>query len=286
MTKAIDVRPASGSFAGEVVGADLACAEDFAPVHRAFLDHGVIVIRDQPLTPEAQIAFSGRFGPLMGRRPSMSDKALMPGHPEITILSNRKENGEYVGLADAGQYWHSDLDFEEKPNAGTIVHAIEVPPERGDTLFADLERAYATLPDALKRRVESKRAAHTFAKHYHDVMAQGSKRTPLTPEQIAALKTTYHPIVRTHPDTGRKALFVNPGHTTCIEDMDTAESDELLDALFAHSLTPDNIYRHQWRVGDTVVWDNRRVMHHAETYDADRYTRHMHRTCIHGDRPF
>ena len=286
MTRATKVGSASGSFAGEISGADLTSAEDFECVHDAFLDHGVIVIRGQPLSPAVQIAFSARFGPLMGRRPSMSDKALMPGHPEITILSNRKVDGDYVGLADAGQYWHSDLDFEECPNAATIVHAVEVPPERGDTLFADLERAYATLPDELKRRVEGKRAAHTFAKHYHEVMAKGSKRTPLTPEQVAALKTTFHPIVRTHPETGRKALFINPGHTTCVEDMDSAESTGLLDALFAHCLTPENIYRHRWQVGDTVAWDNRRVMHHAESYDAERYIRHMHRTCIHGDRPY
>jgi taurine dioxygenase len=286
MTIAIEVRQIAGSFAGEVLGADLEREEDFAAVHGAFLDHGVIVVRDQPLSPEAQIAFSGRFGPLMGRRPSMSDKALMPGHPEIVILSNRKKNGDYVGLSDAGRYWHSDLCFEENPNLGTILHAVEVPPEGGDTLFADLERAYATLPDAMKRRIEGKRAAHTFAKHYHEVMAQGSKRKPLTPEQVAALKVTLHPIVRTHPDTGRKALFVNPGHTTCVEGMDETESRDLLDALYAHSVKPDNVYRHEWRVGDTVAWDNRRIMHQAEPYDMDRYTRHMHRTCIHGDRPF
>jgi taurine dioxygenase len=282
----IDVGRIDGSFAGEVLGADLEREADFAAVHRAFLDHGVIVVRDRPLSPEAQIAFSGRFGPLMGRRPSMSDKALMPGHPEITILSNRKRNGEAMGLADAGRYWHSDLCFEENPNLGTILHAVEVPPEGGDTLFADLELAYATLPDAVKRRIEGRRAAHTFAKHYREVMAQGSNRTPLTPEQVAALKTTWHPIVRIHPETGRKALYVNPGHTTCVEGMDEAESAALLDSLYAHSVRPEHIYRHKWRVGDTVAWDNRRVMHNAQGYDMARYTRHMHRTCIHGDRPF
>jgi taurine dioxygenase len=282
----IDVRRIDGSFAGEVLGADLEREADFAAVHRAFLDHGVIVARDRPLSPEAQIAFSARFGPLMGRRPSMSDKALMPGHPEITILSNRKRNGEAVGLADAGRYWHSDLCFEENPNLGTILHAVEVPPEGGDTLFADLALAYETLPDDVKRRIEGRRAAHTFAKHYRDVMAQGSKRTPLTPEQVAALKTTWHPIVRTHPETGRKALYVNPGHTTCVEGMNEVESTALLDLLYAHSVRPEHVYRHTWRVGDTVAWDNRRVMHNAQGYDMARYTRHMHRTCVHGDRPF
>lgn len=284
---AVDVRRMPDGFAGEVIGADLSRADDFEPVHQAFLDHGVIVIRDQALSPPDQIAFSRRFGPLMGRRPSMSDRVLMPGHPEIVILSNRKkESGENVGIADAGRYWHSDLDFEEEPNLGTVLHAIEVPPEGGDTLFCDLEMACATLPDAMKARVAGKRAAHTFAKHYRDVMAQGSTRIPLTDEQVAALKTTYHPIVRTHPETGRKVLFINPGHTTVVEGMDEAESEALLNALYAHCLQPDFIYRHRWRAGDTVLWDNRRVMHRAEPYDMGRYTRHIHRTSIHGDRPF
>jgi taurine dioxygenase len=283
---AIEVRGMPGGFAGEVLGADLTRAEDFEAVHQAFLDHGVIVVREQPLSPETLIAFSGRFGPLMGRRPSMSDKVLMPGHPEIVILSNRKKNGENVGIADAGRYWHSDLDFEESPNLGTVLHAIEVPPEGGDTLFCDLEAAYATLPDAMQKRIAGLRAAHTFAKHYREVIAQGSKRIPLTEEQIAALKTTHHPIVRTHPETGRKVLFVNPGHTTVVEGMDEADSASLLQALYDHSLQPERIYRHRWRTGDTVLWDNRRVMHHAEPYDMARYTRHIHRTSIHGDRPF
>ena len=114
-------------------------------MRQAFLDQGVIVMRDQPLAPEAQIAFAARFGPLMGRRPSMSEKALMPGHPEIVILSNRRKNGEYVGLSDAGRYWHSDLCFEEKPNLATVLHAVEVPT---NTLFTwqSPQVAWACLP--------------------------------------------------------------------------------------------------------------------------------------------
>ncbi|MBT5110839.1 MAG: TauD/TfdA family dioxygenase [Rhodospirillaceae bacterium] len=286
---AIEVRRVAGGFAAEVLGADPARDADFPDIHRAFLDHGVIVIRAQaqtPLAPEAQIAFSGRFGPLMGRRPSTPDKVLMPGHPEIILLSNRRVKGEKVGISDAGRYWHSDLCFEEKPNLGTVVHAVEIPPEGGDTLFADLEGAYAALPDDLKARIEGKRAAHTFRKHYLEVMAEGSDRPPLTPEQIDALAETYHPIARTHPETGRKTLFINPGHTTHVEGLGAAESRDLLDALYAVCLAPEHIYRHKWRVGDTVVWDNRRVMHNAEPYDMARYTRHMHRCSIHGDKPF
>ncbi len=283
---AIKVRHPGEGFAAEVVGADPGRAEDFEAIHRAFLDHGVILIRDHPLSPDAQLHFSRRFGPLMGRRPSTPDKVLMPGEPEIVVLSNRVVNGENVGITDAGRYWHSDLCFEEEPNLGTIVHAIEVPPTGGDTLFADLEQACRTLPVTIKKRIEGKRAAHTFRKHYLEVMAEGSPRPPLTPKQLAALKETYHPIIRTHPETGRKTLFINPGHTTHIEDMDEAASRDLLHELFEHCLQPDFIYRHQWRVGDTVIWDNRRVMHNAEPYDMERYTRHMHRTCIHGDRPF
>jgi len=285
-SQAIEVQHGPSGFAGEILGADPERDIDFEAIHRAFLDHGVIVIRDHPLMPEAQLAFSRHFGPLMGRRPSTPDKVLMPGQSEIVVLSNRKKDGENVGITDAGRYWHSDLCFEEEPNLGTIVHAIEIPPEGGDTLFADLEQAYSTLPGDLKRRIEGKRAAHTFRKHYLEIMAEGSPRPLLTPEQFTALNETYHPIARTHPDTGHKTLFINPGHTTHIEGMDEAESQELLDALFEHCLRPEFIYRHKWQVGDTVVWDNRRMMHNAEPYDMTRYTRHMHRTCIHGDRPF
>ena len=116
--------------------------------------------------------------------------------------------------------------------------------------------------------------------------ARGGAKMATRPGHEGEIPFTYHPIVRTHPETGRKSLFVNPGHTTKIEDMDQGESRKLLNALFEHSLQPKFIYRHKWQAGDTVVWDNRRVMHNAETYDMERYTRHMHRSCIHGDRPF
>jgi taurine dioxygenase len=283
----IEIRPVDGCFAAEVLGADIGANDDatFAAVRTALLDHGVIVIRDQTLPPEIQVAFSRRFGTVEGRRPSASDGVLMKGLPEITLLSNRREKGELIGNADAGRYWHSDQSFQEKPNLATLVYALEIPDEGGDTLFADLVGAYETLPKATRRRIEGRRAAHTFAKHYHAIMAQGSTRPPLTPEQLAELKEMWHPVVRTLPETGRKSLFINPGHTTRIEGMDEAESRDLLEDLFAHCLRPENVYRHQWRLGDAVFWDNRAVMHKAETYDMTRYTRHMHRTSIHGDRP-
>jgi len=282
----LEVRKVARGFAGEVTGADLSREEDFAPVYQAFLDYGVVAVRGGPLAPAAQIAFAKRFGPLMGRRPSMPNKVLMPGHPEIILLSNRREKGQKIGISDAGRYWHSDLCFEEKPNLSTVVHAVEIPPIGGDTLFADLEMAYTALPEALKLRIEGKRAAHTFKKHYLEVMAEGSDRPPLTPEQFENLAETYHPIARTHPETGRKTLFINPGHTTHVEGLDAEESSELLETLYEYCLRPANIYRHVWSVGDTVVWDNRRVMHNAEPYDMGLYTRHMHRCSIHGDAPF
>jgi len=283
----IEIRPVAGSFAAEVLGADLAANDDatFAAVRKALFDHGVIVLRDQELPPEAQVAFSRRFGTVEGRRPSASDKVLMKGLPEITLLSNRRENGALIGNADAGRYWHSDQSFQEKPNLATLVYAVEIPEEGGDTLFADLVGAFETLPAALGRRIEGRRAAHTFAKHYHAIMARGSTRPPLTPEQLAELKEIWHPVVRTLPESGRKSLFINPGHTTRIGGMDEAESLALLDKLFAHCLRPENVYRHRWRLRDAVFWDNRAVMHKAETYDMSRYTRHMYRTSIHGDVP-
>mgnify|MGYP003310773022 CR=1 FL=1 len=243
-------------------------------------------MRRHNMTPEAQLTFSRRFGPLMGRRPSTPEKVLMPGLPEIVVLSNRKVNGKTVGITDAGRYWHSDLCFEEAPNMATILHAIEVPPEGGDTLFADLRQAYETLPEALKVRIEDKRAAHTFRKHYLEVMAAGSPRPPLTKEQFEALALNYHPIVRTHPETGRKALYIsNAEMVPHFEGMTEAESRPLLDFLYANSPKPDRSYRHIWQPGDVVMWDKRCTMHYAVHDYGDESERVMYRVTIAGDRP-
>jgi taurine dioxygenase len=268
----------------EIVGLDLARPLDdeaFAAVRRAFLDsEGVLVLRDQKITPEQHIAFSRRFGPLMIH---VLRQFLLDGHPEILLVSNVIENGKPIGLGDAGRYWHSDLSYAAEPSLGSLLHAREIPPEGGDTSFANLYAAYDALPADIKRRIDGKRAVHSYRKSY-DRLEGSSWRPPLTASQKEEVQEVTHPVVRTHPGTGRKALFVNEGFTSHIIDLPEAESDELLRILFAHSTEPRFIYRHRWQEHDLVFWDNRCAIHLAHGCPPE-LRRHMHRTTVKGDLP-
>ncbi|MDA0575569.1 TauD/TfdA dioxygenase family protein [Burkholderia gladioli] len=276
--------PFDGALGAEIVGLDLSRPigeDDFARIHRAHLDHHVVVFRDQRITPEEHVAFSARFGPL--QRHVLAQFAL-PGHPEVLIVSNILENGQPIGLGDAGHFWHSDLSYKEKPSLGSLLHAQELPAEGGDTLFANMHLAWDALPEALKREVEGRRAEHTYLARYAELQARSPWRPNLTPEQIAQVKAVDHPIVRTHPETGRRALFVSEHFTTRIVGLPEDESRALLDELFAHSVRDEFVYRHQWREHDLVFWDNRSLMHLAAG-TPDHLRRKLYRTTIEGDAP-
>ena len=280
-----EIRPLSGQFGVEVIGLDLGQAlpiEDFDTVRRAWFEAGIMVFRDQNLTPEQQVAFSRRFGPLIIH---VMDQFLLPDHPEILLISNRKRaDGTAVGFEDAGRYWHSDISYADQPALGSLLYAVEIPPEKGDTMFADMRRALETLPEETRRRISGRRARHSFTRNYRQKETIDGGRPTISDDQKSRLADVDHPIVRTVEDTGRETLFVNPGFTFAIEDMDAADSDALLSELFAHSTKPEFVYVHQWRPHDLLCWDNRSVMHHATLYDA-AHTRHMHRTTIQGSRP-
>nr|WP_254228719.1 TauD/TfdA family dioxygenase [Burkholderia gladioli] len=276
--------PFDGALGAEIVGLDLSRPigeDDFARIHRAHLDHHVVVFRDQRITPDEHVAFSARFGPL--QRHVLAQFAL-PGHPEVLIVSNILENGQPIGLGDAGHFWHSDLSYKEKPSLGSLLHAQELPAEGGDTLFANMHLAWDALPEALKREVEGRRAEHTYLARYAELQARSPWRPNLTPEQIAQVKAVDHPIVRTHPETGRRALFVSEHFTTRIVGLPEDESRALLDELFAHSVRDEFVYRHQWREYDLVFWDNRSLMHLAAG-TPDHLRRKLYRTTIEGDAP-
>jgi len=280
-----EIRPFDAVVGAEVVGIDLARPlnpADFARVHQAHLDYGVLVFRDQQLTPEQHIAFSRRFGELQIH---VLRQFLLANHPEIFIISNIVENGEPVGLADAGKYWHSDLSYKEIPSLGSMLHAQELPAEGGDTLFASQQAAYEALSQEVKQTLAGQRAAHSYLARYDDEVFAGIRRPTLTPEQIAEVKPAIHPVVRTHPETGRKGLFVNENFTTHILDIPEDESRQILAELFAHSARPEFIYRHQWQPHDLVFWDNRALIHLA-TGCPTHLRRRMHRTTIQGDVPF
>ncbi|MBA1275914.1 TauD/TfdA dioxygenase family protein [Stutzerimonas azotifigens] len=284
-SQAFEVRPFDAPLGAEIIGLDLSqplTDEDFARIHRAHLNHGLLVFRDQRITPEQQIAFSRRFGPLQIH---VLKQFLLAGHPEIFIISNVVENGQPVGLADAGKYWHSDLSYKELPSLGSMLLAQELPEKGGDTLFASQQLAYETLPPHLRQAIEGKRAAHSYTARYADEVFSGVRRPTLTAAQLAEVQAVVHPVVRTHPETGRKGLFVNENFTTHILDIPEDESRQILAELFAHSARPEFIYRHQWEPHDLVFWDNR-VLIHLATGCPPHLRRRMHRTTIQGDAPF
>lgn len=276
---AIEVCPMTEwGFFAEILGADLRRHGDdaqFAAIKAAHLAHGVIVVRDQDLTPDQQIAFSRRFGDLAIH---VLEDQLLPGYPEILLVTNRKENGRYIGIPDLGRAWHTDMSYQEKPALGSFLYALEVPADgSGDTLFADCTAAYEALPADMRRRLDGLKVAHVY-NHSH-------RNFSLSDRQRDRLPGAVHPLVRTHPETGRKALYLGRQLAKYIVGMDEDESVTLLDELHEHCTNDAFVHRHKWRRGDLVFWDNRCTMHAAQPYDDQRYTRHMHRTTVQGDRP-
>jgi len=280
-----EVRPFAAKVGAEIVGLDLSRPlndADFARVHQAHLDHHVVVFRDQQITPQQQIDFSRRFGILQIH---VLKQFLLANHPEILIVSNIVEDGQPIGLGDAGKYWHSDLSYEELPSLGSMLHAQELPSEGGDTLFADMHLAYDTLPQHLRDAVEGRSAVHNYTARYSEGDNAASWRPKLTPEQLAQVVEVTHPIVRTHPENGRKALFVSEGFTTRIVGLPEDESRALLNEIYAHSVRPEHVYRHQWQPHDLVFWDNRSLIHLAAGCPP-QLRRKLFRTTIQGDAPF
>jgi taurine dioxygenase len=280
----IEVRRFDAPLGAEVIGLDLSAPlgdADFARIHRAHLDHHVLVFRDQRITPRQQIDFSRRFGPLQVH---VLHQFLLREHPEILVVSNIVENGQPIGLGDAGHYWHSDLSYKERPSLGSMLHAQELPAEGGDTLFANMHLAWDTLAAPLRQAVEGRRAEHSYLAKYEELRRRSPWRPKLSDAQVAQVKPVEHPIVRTHPETGRKALFVSEHFTTRVVGLPEDESRDLLAQLFAHSVRPEHVYRHRWQPNDMVFWDNRSLMHLAAGCPEDQ-RRRLNRTTIEGDVP-
>ncbi|TFW20649.1 TauD/TfdA dioxygenase family protein [Duganella callida] len=269
----------------EVIGLDLnrpLSQRDFQRIHKAHLDHHLLVFRGQRISPQQQVDFSRRFGPLQIH---VLRNFQLPSHPEVLIISNIIEDGKPVGLGDAGHFWHSDLSYKEAPSLGSMLHAQELPAEGGDTLFANMHLAHDTLPAALRNAVQGLRAEHSYLAQYEELRRRSPFRPALTQAQIDEVRPVLHPVVRTHPETGRKALFVSEHFTTRIVGLAEAESRALLAELFAHSVKPEHVYRHRWQPHDMVFWDNRSLMHLAAG-TPDHLRRKLYRTTIEGDVPF
>ncbi len=284
----LDIRPCCDAPLGaEIAGIDLAEPIDEATFHQidqAYAQHGVIFFRDQHLTPKQHLAFTRRFGDL---DPSPHTPYALPGYPDILRVTNIREQGRNIGLADAGLTWHTDMSWREIPPRGSTLYAIEVP-ERdgqplGDTVFASAAAAYETLPEEMKARLEGLIAIHQYAaKHAYRAQVSLSDRQDL--------KRTYpdvhHPVVRTHPMTGRRCLYVVPGECMGIVGMPDDEALPLLEALAERIIQPTFQYRHQWRVGDLIIWDNCLVQHLAIRDYEWPQRRLMYRTTIAGTPTF
>lgn len=278
----IDITPRESGFGAVATGVCLAeplTEADAATLLDAWARHGVLVFPNQPLELEALEAFTlalGDFG---------DDPFIAPMQDHPNVLEVRREPDEKAGNFGAG--WHSDWSFQACPPSGTILHSKIIPPVGGDTLYADTHRAWEALSSTMQSMLEGLRAIHSAALPYGP-KGIFSKDTEHRSMQILvseeAEKTEIHPLVRTHPVTGRKALFVNPVYTVAIEGLEPAENYTILKFLYDHMTQDEFVYRHQWQPDMLVLWDNRSLLHYAEGgYDGHR--RLLHRTTLAGDRP-
>jgi taurine dioxygenase/putative 2-oxoglutarate oxygenase len=277
----IALRPIKDRFGAEIVGIDPGLDVDdatFRAVEDAWYGHNMLLFRGVKMTPEQHIAFTRRLGPLHIMTPPQYN---LPGHPEIFVVANVEEMGKPVGMRRVGLGWHTDGEDKKIPNAGSFLYALQVPPEGGDTMFADMYGAWAALPERLKRQVEGRRARYSRIAMHH---VHYPYEPPLTDTQKAERPDVFHPIARTHPRTGRKALYI--GRWACdIEGLPADEGRALIEELQDFAAQPQFVYRHSWRVGDAVLWDNRCTLHCATGFDDTKYTRHMHRTTLEGEVP-
>jgi len=281
----LSVHPCSPHVGAEIGGIDITGIDDAtaARIKALLCERGVVVIRNQRLEPPARLKdYCHRFGEL-----GLHHQFTLDGHPEIIKLSNIIENGVPFGLKDAGHHWHSDLSYSEIPEFGAVLYAREIPAPRangetvGDTLFANAQVAYDRLDDAMKQRLAGLRACFSPSK-----VKTGSARSILPDEERKKLGEVFHPVVRTHPVTGRKGIYVNPGHTRYIAGLPKEESDALLALLYKQVQQPDLIYRHHWQVGDVIMWDNCTVQHNAVPDYALPQRRLILRSTIKGTVPF
>jgi taurine dioxygenase len=278
----------SGDACGAEILFDLSSELDertFAEIEQAFHDNTVIYFRGQQLSNERHIAFSRRFGEL---EIHVLKRFLLPDHAEIMLISNVKdENGENIGLADAGFTWHTDVSYLKRPSRCTLLYAKEVPyrdgKALGDTLFTNTIAAYEALSETMKRRLAGLQAIHRYSAR---TRVANSPRPKLTQKQLDETPDVVHPIVRTHAWTGRKSLYVTAGECIGIEGLPDDEGVALIEELHAHCLRPQFQYRHKWRVGDLLMWDNAASMHLAICDYALPERRLMHRTTVTGEVPF
>ncbi len=278
MIRDIQVNPLSPALGAEITGVDAGRTIDdatFAAILDAWHRHLVIVLRRQALDEESQVRFAERFGelsPIHTSHHSSTNRAVM-------YIGNLKKDGRMIGALPLGEmHFHSDQCYQERPALGTMLYSIEVPASGGDTLFANGYKAYETLPAEVKERVRGLKALNVY--DYDGGVVERSKM--VSPERGIAFA---HPVVRTHPATGRKSLYVDRLMTHHIEGLPPEESERLLALMFETIERPENVHEHRWRVGDVLLWDNRCTLHARRDFDANA-RRWMRRGTIRGDKPY
>jgi alpha-ketoglutarate-dependent taurine dioxygenase len=277
----IKVTPTGAALGAELSGVDLREVDDatFAAIHRAWLDHLVLLFRNQRLDDDQMIAFSRRFGELDWAPVQETGRRFVEGHPEIYVVSNVIENGEPIGSLGAGEaVWHTDMSYIEAPPKASMLYALEVPGEGGDTGFVNMYRGYEAMPDALKRRLAGLEVKHDGTYNSGGYVRLGVNATddPMTSPG------TVHPLVCTHPETHRPVLYLGRRRNAYIPGLPLSESEALLDEVWAYATKDEYTWYNQWRVGDVVLWDNRCTMHRRDAFD-DHARRILHRTQVKGE---
>jgi taurine dioxygenase len=279
----IDVIPSGAALGAEVRGADLSGELDpaaLSAIKRAWDEHLVILFRDQKLDDPQLMKFSRLFGDLDPPGPNPYGAPFLPEFPEINVISNVEDSGRPIGTLGAGEaVWHADMTYIDVPPKGAVLHALEVPEQSGDTYFANMIAAYEALPDKLRHKIAGKRAVHDAAHNSAGMLRKGYSEG----HDVHDTPGARHPLVRRHPASGRKALFLGRRPHAYILGMRVEESEALLDELWAHATTPRFAWRHVWRVGDLLMWQNLWVLHRRDAFDPGS-RRIMHRTQIKGDQ--
>jgi taurine dioxygenase len=272
--KKIDKRPLSRTFGVELLGIDLAADQDAATIQyvRSLRHkHKLLLFRNQKLGEAPLVRFSRHFGPL---EIHLRKEYLSKENPEVLLVSNLKESGKNLGiLSDREVGWHYDQIYLQRPAVGSLLYSVKIPPKGGNTYFADMHAAYEALPNATKNRIAGRRAIQSY-EAFNRLYSE-----PTSEEQKKKTPDVTHPLVRTHPYTGRKALYICPGMTTRIPDLPEQESDALLAELFDWCTRPEFVYTHEWQKGDALLWDNACTMHRRDPFDG-HHERLLKRTTI------
>ena len=265
----------------EIQGMDLKCIADdeFSVIHRAWLDHLVVVFRGQRLTDEDLIRFSRRLGELDWAPIQETGRRFVEGHPEIYVVSNVIENGKPIGSLGSGEaVWHTDMSYLEIPPKASMLHALSVPPAGGNTYFCNMYAAYDSLPSALRRRISGLALKHDATYNSGGYLREGMAAV----DDPRISEGVYHPLVVRHPETGQHALYLGRRRNAYIAGLPLAESDALLDELWQYATRDELTWHNPWQADDLVLWDNRCTMHRRDSFDPS-FRRILHRTQIKGD---